>query len=54
MLTVPLSGCGAGGGDVGQQPHQHLSWPHPRQVQASRRGGDGVLRHCAAQRLSAR
>jgi hypothetical protein len=52
-LTISLSGC-AGGGDVWQQPDQHLAGPHPRQVQASRRGGDGVLRHCAAQRFSSR
>ncbi len=54
VLTVPLSGCGAGGGNVREQPDQHLAVPHPRQVQASRRGGDGVLRHRPAQRLAAR
>jgi hypothetical protein len=54
VLTVPLSGCGAGGGNVREQSDQHLAVPHPRQVQASRRGGDGVLWHRSAQRLASR
>ena len=44
----------AGGGDVREQPEQHLDVPEPRQVQAPGGGGDGTLQHSTAQCITTR